>query len=81
MSGCECYQVGGRFIAEDPDCPAHGVEAQRMAAIREHEENSLKAEVLRLQNEVSELEGRLETLEDTVREANSRLNSLEDKTI
>jgi hypothetical protein len=25
---CECYQVGGRFIAEDPDCPAHGIEAQ-----------------------------------------------------
>jgi cytochrome c-type biogenesis protein CcmH/NrfG len=25
---CECYQVGGRFIAEDPDCPAHGTEAQ-----------------------------------------------------
>lgn len=21
---CECYQVGGRFIAEDPDCPIHG---------------------------------------------------------
>ena len=25
---CECYQVGGRFIAEDPDCPAHGRAAQ-----------------------------------------------------
>jgi hypothetical protein len=25
---CECYQVGGRFIAEDPDCPAHGRDAQ-----------------------------------------------------
>lgn len=23
---CECYQVGGRFIAEDPDCPAHGTD-------------------------------------------------------
>lgn len=21
---CECYQVGGRFIAEDPECPIHG---------------------------------------------------------
>lgn len=20
---CECYQIGGRFIAEDPDCPVH----------------------------------------------------------
>jgi hypothetical protein len=26
---CECHQIGGRFIAEDPDCPAHGLEAQR----------------------------------------------------
>lgn len=22
--GCECFQIGGPFIAEDPDCPAHG---------------------------------------------------------
>lgn len=21
---CECYQIGGRFIAEDPGCPVHG---------------------------------------------------------
>jgi hypothetical protein len=21
---CQCYQIGGPFIAEDPDCPAHG---------------------------------------------------------
>lgn len=26
---CECYKIGGPFIAEDPDCPAHGREAQR----------------------------------------------------
>jgi len=26
---CECYQIGGRFIAEDPECPVHGTEAQR----------------------------------------------------
>lgn len=25
---CECHQIGGRFIAEDPDCPAHGTAAQ-----------------------------------------------------
>ena len=22
---CECYQVGGPFIAEDPDCSIHGL--------------------------------------------------------
>lgn len=26
---CECYQVGGRFIAEDPDCPEHGSAASK----------------------------------------------------
>jgi hypothetical protein len=26
---CECYKIGGRFIAEDPDCPVHGTEAQK----------------------------------------------------
>lgn len=28
---CECFQVGGPFIAEDPDCPVHGTEAQARA--------------------------------------------------
>lgn len=31
---CECYQIGGRFIAEDPDCPVHGAAAQREADAR-----------------------------------------------
>lgn len=21
---CKCFQIGGPFIAEDPDCPVHG---------------------------------------------------------
>lgn len=25
--GRECFVIGGRFIAEDPDCPTHGVDA------------------------------------------------------
>lgn len=25
---CECYTIGGPFIAEDPMCPIHGVAAQ-----------------------------------------------------
>lgn len=25
---CQCYKIGGPFIAEDPDCPAHGYIAQ-----------------------------------------------------
>jgi hypothetical protein len=26
---CDCYRIGGPFIAEDPNCPAHGTEARR----------------------------------------------------
>lgn len=22
---CQCHQIGGPFIAEDPDCPKHGI--------------------------------------------------------
>lgn len=25
---CQCFQIGGPFIAEDPDCPVHGQSAQ-----------------------------------------------------
>lgn len=25
---CQCNTIGGPFIAEDPDCPAHGTAAQ-----------------------------------------------------
>ena len=30
---CECYQIGGQFIAEDPDCPIHGAERIRLEQI------------------------------------------------
>jgi hypothetical protein len=26
---CDCYKIGGPWIAEDPDCPEHGIAAQR----------------------------------------------------
>lgn len=25
---CDCYKIGGPWIAEDPDCPVHGTEAR-----------------------------------------------------
>lgn len=25
---CQCHQIGGPFIAEDPDCEVHGRQAQ-----------------------------------------------------
>lgn len=38
---CECYQIGGPFIAEDPDCPIHGSEAQLREKLREEKEKEL----------------------------------------
>jgi len=32
---CQCFQIGGPFIAEDPECPVHGIEAQRQAQRRD----------------------------------------------
>lgn len=32
---CQCFQIGGPFIAEDPDCPAHGREAQEESVRRD----------------------------------------------
>lgn len=31
---CECYKIGGPFVSYDPDCPAHGDDAQRREAER-----------------------------------------------
>jgi len=38
---CECYQIGGRFIAEDPDCPVHGTDAQMRQQSREERLDAL----------------------------------------
>ena len=64
---CECHQIGGRFIAEDPDCPAHGREAQR--------------EDRRRQEVIDELDAALdseehERIEDMARQALRYLRSL-----
>ena len=50
---CECYQVGGRFIAEDPDCPAHGREAENRASER-YEIIAQLNDVLSLSDELDE---------------------------
>jgi hypothetical protein len=42
---CECYQIGGRFIAEDPDCEVHGTQAQIEAEIGERERDQLQERI------------------------------------
>lgn len=63
---CECYQIGGRFIAEDPDCPAHGTEAQRLQAEAEEESRLKDEKILALEARVAELEHQLYLLTLTV---------------
>ena len=48
----QCYQIGGPFISFDPDCPAHGYEAQAREAEREREEQEAQDTIARLQAEV-----------------------------
>jgi len=55
---CQCYQIGGPFIAEDPDCPAHGTEAQAARARQEAEESDRDARITALEQRVAALEAK-----------------------
>ena len=35
---CECYQIGGPWIAEDPSCPVHGTDGTLQRADRATDE-------------------------------------------
>jgi hypothetical protein len=55
---CECYKIGGPWIAEDPDCPVHGYAAQREREIQEQDRESLEDRIRALE-EMVEHQGRL----------------------
>lgn len=50
---CECYKIGGPFIAEDPDCPVHGTEAQAARREREEEREDLLRQIAELRAELT----------------------------
>ncbi len=53
---CECYKIGGRFIAENPDCPAHCTMAQAEQREREallQQIAELRAELEAMRNEAA----------------------------
>lgn len=56
---CECYQIGGPWISFDPDCPAHGLEAQREAEERDEAAAAMNCKVAALEAEVARLKGLL----------------------
>jgi len=70
--GCDCYRIGGPFIAEDPDCPIHGREAQ------EHEKWE-RAEREEREEAHTELVSRITSLEDEVRALRRLVEQLVEK--
>lgn len=50
---CDCYKIGGPFIAEDPHCPVHGTEAQWRREQEETERQSLEDRVAALEEIVA----------------------------
>ena len=67
---CECYKVGGPFIAEDPDCPIHGREAQQREewAVAERKEEMARYE---------EIMSTLYNLQQTIERMDARIAELE----
>lgn len=61
---CECYVIGGPFIAEDPECPAHGYEARKR-----EEEN---------EDRIRMIENAMESLKLTLESVKRRIIKLEE---
>ena len=70
---CECYRIGGPFIAEDPDCPIHGREAQereKLATAEKEEEMGRYEEIMstlyNLQQTIDRMAARIVELESAI---------------
>ena len=50
---CDCFRIGGPFIAEDPECQVHGTDATRQKDASD--------------KRLAELEDRVAVLEDVVK--------------
>lgn len=53
---CECFKIGGPFIGADPECPAHGIEAQAEQVAREKAAADVEARLTALEQRVAKLE-------------------------
>lgn len=53
---CDCYIIGGPWIAEDPNCPVHGREAVREREAKEQEADEMEARIVDLETRIKELE-------------------------
>lgn len=56
---CQCYQIDGPFIAEDPDCPLHGA-------------GGANDQIADLERQVAQLQRRIEQLESQLRKKDAQ---------
>lgn len=49
---CDCYKIGGPWIAEDPDCPEHGYAAQQRQRERESKDSDIEDRMNALESQV-----------------------------
>ena len=68
--GNHCYEIGGPWISENPDCPIHGTEARLAEKARE-------AEALVQEDKLRVLERQLNIVTDMVLKQNDRIAALE----
>jgi primosomal protein N'' len=69
---CECYQIGGPWIAEDPDCPEHGSRAQKRAKEKEDWESRVE----RLEDKIRDQQVTISRLTDRVEVFERLVNAL-----
>jgi hypothetical protein len=43
--GYQCHEIGGPWISENPECPVHGIEAQREEKYREQTKEQLYQQI------------------------------------
>ena len=76
---CQCYQIGGPFISFDPNCPAHGLEAQAKEREQEQAEiEQLREQEIALAREL-EKDRKIEQLEQSLAILQQRVEQLEGK--
>ena len=66
---CDCYKVGGPWVAEDPHCPEHGYAAVKRQE-REAEERS------ELEDRIARLEALVQTQAETIAELKDEIQGM-----
>lgn len=59
-----CHEIGGPWIAENPDCPVHGAEGHRQEEEVVAERAATEDRIQELEAAVEALNGKLEAVKD-----------------